>query len=113
MSTALRTIMGLGLAFLAAGCTKAASQSPGCTSGQAECNGVCIDVLGDSQNCGMCGFACSAGTSCQAGECACAAGLVECSGACVSSNTDHCGSSCAVCASGGVCNDGQCLSSCP
>src|SRR5206468_13027647 len=102
MKTLRVSIIGLGLVVLvAAGCAKGSSAESNCPSaGQMECNGVCMDVQGDSQNCGICGYACATGTVCQAAKCVCAPGLVQCSDACVPSNTDHCGSSCAACPSG-------------
>jgi phospholipase C len=41
----------------------------GCPTGQAACNGACIDVLGDDANCGACANACTGGTHCAAGTC--------------------------------------------
>jgi glucosylceramidase len=108
--------LGLGLAFLAVSCTKPDSgSSSGCGQGQMDCNGdgTCVNLRSDSENCGACGYSCSTGTTCQAGQCACAPGLVACDNACVSSNTDHCGSSCTTCPAGNVCTNGQCMSSCP
>jgi glucosylceramidase len=117
---------GFGLAFLAAACAaKGPSGATGtggtgntggatgqCGSGLMACNGSCVNVQTDNQNCGTCQLACDTGTVCQGGSCVCATGLFSCSGQCVSSNTDHCGASCAACPSGNVCNDGQCASSC-
>ena len=121
MKTARVWTLGLALAFLALACAKgnsggttgAGGGSGSCgTNTQMECNGSCIDIASDSQNCGTCGYVCDTGTICQGSTCVCASGFVSCSGQCVPSNTDHCGTSCAACPSGNVCNDGQCSSSC-
>src|SRR5262245_59498126 len=43
----------------------------GCAQGQAEGDGVCIDVTGDPENCGACGTACAAEQACRNGACDC------------------------------------------
>jgi formylglycine-generating enzyme required for sulfatase activity len=40
-----------------------------CPSGQADCGGACKSLGSDSANCGACGTACGAGTTCQNGAC--------------------------------------------
>ena len=40
-----------------------------CPAGQADCAGACKTLGTDSANCGACGVACSAGTTCQNGAC--------------------------------------------
>jgi hypothetical protein len=40
-----------------------------CPPGQADCSGVCKALGTDSVNCGACGAACAAGTTCQNGVC--------------------------------------------
>ena len=113
-------VLGIGLGFLGAACgAKGSGGSTGtggttdpCGAGQMTCNGSCVNIQTDSQNCGTCQLACDTGTVCQGGTCVCATGFVSCSGQCISSNTDHCGTSCAACPSGNVCDDGQCSSSC-
>lgn len=42
---------------------------PTCTGGQTTCNGVCVDLSSNDENCGACNFACSTGLSCVAGAC--------------------------------------------
>ena len=106
--------IGLILILFALGCAKSSGGggNNSCGSGQMPCNGTCVDVQSDGQNCGTCGLACDTGTVCQAGTCVCAVGYVSCSGQCVQSTPAHCGSSCAVCSDGQVCDNGQCSSSC-
>jgi hypothetical protein len=38
------------------------------------------DVTSDAKNCGLCGNACAAGSSCIKGRCGCPSGLIECPG---------------------------------
>jgi uncharacterized repeat protein (TIGR01451 family) len=40
-----------------------------CSAGQVECNGTCVDLQADSQNCGSCGNNCPPGTTCSSGGC--------------------------------------------
>ena len=42
---------------------------PGCPAGQTNCNGQCIDLNSDINNCGQCGNACPSGQQCNAGSC--------------------------------------------
>ncbi len=43
---------------------------PECPSGQASCDGACVDVASDASRCGSCGHACGAGEACFDGTCA-------------------------------------------
>lgn len=40
-----------------------------CPDGETECDGACVDTMGDADHCGGCGVACDAGESCDAGIC--------------------------------------------
>lgn len=40
-----------------------------CAPGRADCAGTCVNLASDAANCGACGVACAAGTSCQNGGC--------------------------------------------
>jgi hypothetical protein len=67
-----------------------------CPPYQAYCNGMCIPVANDGQNCGACGVMCTGTSACYGGKCnaaGCPAGLMNCSNACVDTTTDnnHCG----------------------
>ena len=43
--------------------------NPSCSSGQALCDGSCIDTQSNSQHCGACGNVCNAGEPCSEGKC--------------------------------------------
>ncbi len=45
-----------------------------CPVGFTDCSGLCVDLLGDGQDCGACGVVCLTGQSCEAGACVTAAG---------------------------------------
>jgi hypothetical protein len=79
-----------------------------CTNAQ-ECDGVCVDFLTDSANCGGCGRACGPSEACSAGTCGCA--LPLCGGACLDHSTDarHCGSCDAPCDVLETCQQGACV----
>ncbi|MFP2933104.1 MXAN_6577-like cysteine-rich protein [Pyxidicoccus sp. 3LG] len=85
-----------------------------CTSGLSVCGEACVDLRGDSANCGTCGTACGASQTCQEGACGCRPGTEECNGACVATATDvaHCGACGNACASGQVCESGTCREGC-
>jgi hypothetical protein len=59
------------------------------------CNGQCIEIAADRNNCGMCGRRCAPDQACSEGMCvfACSAGLVACNNRCVDprTNPDFCG----------------------
>jgi hypothetical protein len=76
-----------------------------CASGQSKCNNTCVDTKTDLNNCGKCGMACGGGDAgmimgggswgCANGSCSiiCPMPKVECTGACVDTQTDidNCG----------------------
>jgi hypothetical protein len=83
-------------------------------SGCEQCGGsTCITLASDATNCGTCGNACPAGTTCENGTCACPGGQLACGGACVDVMTDpaHCGDCTTACASGSSCVAGTCTCS--
>src|SRR5579883_430092 len=47
------------------------------------CNGACVDLESDPNNCGHCGLVCRQG-SCFGGQCQCAPGQLLCNGLCTS-----------------------------
>jgi hypothetical protein len=78
------------------------------------CGNSCVDVSSSPLNCGACGKTCTAGQSCQAGQCKCAdATDIVCDGACVDPKADvnHCGDCATKCSGGLPCTDGKCA--CP
>ena len=80
------------------------------------CNGVCVVIVNDPNNCGGCGLTCSGSDVCSQGLCkpasACSAGLVPCAGQCIDPNSSslHCGG-CpgTACAAGKGCSAGACV----
>ncbi|MCP3100577.1 hypothetical protein LZ198_17035 [Myxococcus sp. K15C18031901] len=85
-----------------------------CTAGLSVCEGACVDLVGDAQNCGACGSACGVAEVCQDGACGCRAGTQSCGGACVDTASDvaHCGACGLACAAGQVCEAGRCQEGC-
>jgi hypothetical protein len=100
-----------------------------CASGEACCEGACLDVNGDNANCGGCGVRCGADESCRDGRCVdlndggcgedCAANAQCCDGRCVGLsdefNCGTCGNTCSPRAPSpadegyGHCCDGRCI----
>jgi hypothetical protein len=83
------------------------------TCGDTLCNGQCVNLLFDGQNCGSCGNACTSGEHCENSICVseCPPGLESCSGYCLNTLRDssNCGSCGNVCASGQGCESGYCV----
>jgi len=83
-----------------------------CQPGLTACNGVCVNLQSESNNCGSCGTACTAPAVCAGGSCntACAAGYQKCGDSCVNVATDsaHCGSCDKLCDAGVPCSGGVC-----
>jgi hypothetical protein len=110
--------LGLGALALGVllGLTPIAGQAQTCPSGQTICNGACVNLASDLNNCGGCGFACAAGNVCTAGVCAagaptCSSGQISCNGACVNpvSDPNNCGACGVACTAGKVCAAGACV----
>jgi hypothetical protein len=84
------------------------------------CQGTCVDLLSNAQNCGTCGTRCAPTATCSKGECACAtAGTTSCPTGCFNLDTDS--SNCGACGNycplgttctGGVCQCGASLTAC-
>lgn len=86
----------------------------GCSAGYDDCGGVCVDRLGDGQNCGACGSPCAAGQVCSAGVCQTSCtepGRTQCELSCVDllTNPSHCGGCGVFCAGGQTCQSGICV----
>jgi DNA-binding beta-propeller fold protein YncE len=94
-----------------AGCV---DRTPPCATGTHLCDGACLDLSQDAQNCGGCGVSCQAGNLCQEGVCACPSGTGLCDGSCVSlqASAKHCGACGHACGPAQVCQQGICQSSC-
>ncbi|MFH2009620.1 MAG: hypothetical protein ABI333_23710 [bacterium] len=94
----------------------------GCPAGTLCCDGSCIDIEADDNNCGLCGRVCPEGEHCLAGWCMCGSvsGCIEgsekcCADECVNilydpTNCGNCGVGC-VLETGPECVDGACV--CP
>jgi hypothetical protein len=96
-----------------------ATTGSGCDAGQSLCDGQCVDLQTDLNNCGRCGFWCGSGLVCTAGVCVdpgcgndpqTGAALTLCTGVCINIATDssHCGSCDNACTSGAQCVNGAC-----
>lgn len=85
-----------------------------CAADRALCNGACVNLLADGQNCGACGSACPAGSGCAGGVCVggCAAPRVTCAGTCTDTSSDprNCGACANTCFAGENCLAGSCVS---
>ncbi|MBN1607734.1 MAG: glucosylceramidase [Polyangiaceae bacterium] len=113
MHRLLVSVPGVLLAVVCAACGDSSStKQEGCGGGLSSCGAGCVNLQTDSQNCGICGQACSVGQSCQAGVCACAAGFTPCPAGCVDTMSDssNCGTCDMACAGGQVCSQGTCSS---
>lgn len=91
------------------------------------CNGVCIDLDTDLNNCGVCGSACPPGMTCSLGKCMCPGPTCRLDGACclppdqcmvgtcvhnpLATDPQNCGSAGHRCATGEKCIFGECT--CP
>lgn len=79
------------------------SSAVACAPGWAVCNGICVDVQTDMNNCGQCGRACAASASlCQGGACVTGGGPADagCPSACVPMTCQSLGYSCGVAGDG-------------
>lgn len=80
------------------------------------CNGVCVDLETDPENCGACGNAVDPSGSCVGGQPTCnGAALTNCAGACVDTDSDAnncgaCGKTCGIpLFAPGTCRQGRCV----
>ena len=89
-----------------------------CSTGTANCSGVCADTMTDLRNCGSCGNSCGAGLSCIAGACitaiTCTMPSRMCGMSCVNTLTDtsNCGMCENACMAGQACRMGRCECAC-
>lgn len=84
-----------------------------CSSGQSLCNGQCVDLQTDTNNCGTCGNNCTPGDICNKGNCEpplCLSPNMLCSGVCINPNINlnNCGSCGNVCGTNMLCTNGVC-----
>lgn len=85
-----------------------------CEPGEILCPSGCTRVAADSLNCGSCGNACPAGSSCAVGRCDCLEPMLACDGVCLDPRTDtrHCGACDNACSAIQTCTDGACVLDC-
>lgn len=67
-------LAGIAISMMALAC---GPSSGVCNEESLTCNGVCVDPLTDSQNCGGCGITCAAGEGCTNGVCVVGGGSCE------------------------------------
>src|SRR5215471_11366440 len=93
MTAARASTVALGVALLAAACTKrpagGAGNGPICSPDQMACGQECVDVVTEPTNCGGCGIPCSTDQTCQGGVCQCLAGTL-CNGTCLPPDAGTC-----------------------
>jgi hypothetical protein len=111
MRAALRHVLFLVACSCAATGTMSAKLALVCSSGSTPCGSVCVDPQSDTQNCGRCGNACTAGTTCHAGLCRYGPEPSVCVGQRVDLQKDraNCGTCGVTCASGQTCTEGRCV----
>jgi hypothetical protein len=93
-----------------------------CPPGTEACDGACVELASDNENCGACGKRCArsgATGRCEGGTCTfqCQRGLKECNGACVSDQDPRFCLACSPCPAPGLnevqsCSVGACIASC-
>ena len=78
--------------------------------GQTQCNGACVNLTSDANNCGACGNVCASGRTCVNSVCSCGAGQTLCASVCVSLTSDpnNCGACGNTCLPGHVCVNSVC-----
>jgi alpha-tubulin suppressor-like RCC1 family protein len=124
--TAFFIAFGALVAILCANCSAGGAGSPDsgadvttnvCGNGNyALCGSACVDIKGDSHNCGTCGNACPGSQVCSHGECSdvCGGGTSRCNNNCVdlTSDVNNCGGCGKPCPGGEVCSKGTCALTC-
>lgn len=90
----------------------------GCGENEKYCNGICVNIKTDPDNCGDCGKKCASGEVCENGSCktqncaeTCTGNNMRCCGErCVNIMTDNnnCGECGRQCSSDEVCTNGRC-----
>ena len=82
-----------------------------CCFGAVECNGACVDLKSNANDCGACGKHCAVNQVCSAGVCAaCPQNSAQCAEQCADLQSDpfNCGACGKVCAASQSCTAGSC-----
>lgn len=86
-------------------------------TGLTMCNGVCLDLNTDNNNCGFCGLRCRVNEICRVGRCGCLSTTTMCGTTCsvLQSDNNNCGRCGLQCAGGQQCLNSVCqtLIECP
>jgi len=87
--------------IIAYGSTNTDQTDLNCDRGLMNCNGICVDIMTNSANCGACGLACSGEDVCNVGVCSCSMDKMKCNGKCVDTSYDpqncgKCGMTCSA-----------------
>ena len=82
-----------------------------CCLGAVECNGACVNLKNDANNCGACGTRCAANQECNTGACTpCSKNDTQCTDQCADLQSDpfNCGACGKVCGASQSCTAGSC-----
>jgi hypothetical protein len=89
------------------------TESVFCSSDLVQCNGTCVSLKTDHNNCGLCGTSCAIYQSCSNGVCrqTCSSGRTSCQDGCfdLMTSVNHCGDCLNSCPTGMYCYYGQCM----
>ncbi len=86
-----------------------------CATGETRCGDLCVNLMDNNANCGVCGTACTGTQVCRGGACIddtpCPSGQARCGGTCteVLTNAMNCGACGNACAAGESCSGGTCV----
>jgi hypothetical protein len=80
-----------------------------CRDGRSCCDGACVDLRSDENNCGDCGNTCGANAICENGRCRCPDHYFPCGGGCCHESNACLNGTCSGCPDGGqACGDRCC-----
>ncbi|MDB4928642.1 MAG: Tryptophan synthase alpha chain [Myxococcaceae bacterium] len=116
---AIGVVMLAFVPFALEGCGTAGGPNPAvedaataCPTTRVQCDGTCVNLSSDAENCGRCGNRCGPGMGCGSGRCVggCSAPGAMCGAACVDPQSDvhHCGACDRPCEPGVACMAGAC-----
>jgi hypothetical protein len=121
----LSGLLALGFTALVPDLATNVAGAKKCKGGKKRCNGTCVSIKSDPNNCGACGTSCGS-FPCYHGACGCSLSSTECHSACFCGVRLRGGSACVAlpvgktcdkdrdCPVGTVCGGGgRCYSRCP